>query len=60
LLTSSSHRLFIIPSPQFTRPYLEKVYHKKTGLVEWLKKNALSSCPSTTKKEKKLPNCLPK
>jgi hypothetical protein len=34
------------------RPYLEKSHHKK-GLAEWLKIQALSSCPSTTKKKKK-------
>jgi hypothetical protein len=30
------------------RPYLEKIHHKKE-LVEWLKVQALSSSPSTTK-----------
>jgi hypothetical protein len=32
------------------RPYLKKPF-SKIGLVEWLKVNALSSSPSTTKKE---------
>jgi hypothetical protein len=31
---------------------LKKILHKK-GLVEWLKVKALSSSPSTTKKENK-------
>jgi hypothetical protein len=30
------------------RPYLEKSYHKKIGLVEWLKGKALNSKPSRT------------
>jgi hypothetical protein len=34
------------------RPDLEKTYHKK-GLMEWLKVQALSSIPSTAKREKK-------
>jgi hypothetical protein len=36
------------------RPYLKNSF-TKTGLVEWLKVKALSSSPSTTKKEKKNP-----
>jgi hypothetical protein len=32
------------------RPYLKNTLHKKK-LVEWLKVKALSSSPSTTKKE---------
>jgi hypothetical protein len=32
------------------RPYLEKPF-TKIGLVEWLKVKALSSSPSTTKKQ---------
>jgi hypothetical protein len=35
------------------RSYLKKTHHKK-GLVEWLKVQALSSNPSTTKKKKRL------
>jgi hypothetical protein len=35
------------------RPYLEKLYHKNIGLVEWLKVKALSSSPNATKKKKK-------
>jgi hypothetical protein len=35
------------------RNYLEKPYHKKLGLVEWLKVKALSSSPSTAKKKTK-------
>jgi hypothetical protein len=31
--------------------YLKKPYHKKIGLVEWLKVKALSLSLSTTKKE---------
>jgi hypothetical protein len=34
---------------KFTRPYLEKEKHHKKWLVEWLKVQALSSSPSTTK-----------
>jgi hypothetical protein len=34
---------------EFTKPYLEKTHHKK-GVVEWLKIQALSSSPSTIKK----------
>jgi hypothetical protein len=34
------------------RPYLKKTHHKNV-LVEWLKVKALSSNPSTAKKEKK-------
>jgi hypothetical protein len=34
----------------FTRPYLEKPF-TKIGLVEWLKVKALSSSPSTARKE---------
>jgi hypothetical protein len=34
-------------------PILEKPFHKKIGLVEWLKVKALSSSPGTTKKKKK-------
>jgi hypothetical protein len=33
------------------RPYLEKSF-TKIGLVEWLKVKALSSSPTTTKKQK--------
>jgi hypothetical protein len=33
------------------RPNLEKTQHRN-GLVEWLKEKALSSSPSTAKKEK--------
>jgi hypothetical protein len=36
---------------EFLRPYLEKSF-RKTGLVELLKVKALSSSPSTTKKQK--------
>jgi hypothetical protein len=32
------------------KPYLEKYFTKKIGLVDWLKVKALSSSPSTTKK----------
>jgi hypothetical protein len=32
------------------RPYLEKPFTEKIGLVEWLKVQALNSNPSTTKK----------
>jgi hypothetical protein len=38
------------PGKQFARLYLEKPYHKKIGLVEWLKVKTPSSSPSTTKK----------
>jgi hypothetical protein len=38
------------------RPYLENTLHQK-GLVEWLKVKALSSSPSTAKKEKKRNIC---
>jgi hypothetical protein len=34
------------------RPYLKTPF-TKTGLVEWLKRKALSSSPSTAKKKKK-------
>jgi hypothetical protein len=37
------------PGNKFTRPYLKKPF-TKIGLVEWLKVKALSSSPSTTKK----------
>jgi hypothetical protein len=40
------------PGKEFVRLYLEEAHHKK-GLVEWLKVEALSSNPSTTKKKKK-------
>jgi hypothetical protein len=43
------------PAPQFLRPYLENIHHKK-GLVEWLKVQALSSSPNTGKKKKELLN----
>jgi hypothetical protein len=33
------------------RPYFEKTHHRK-GLVEWLKVQAPSSNPGTTKKNK--------
>jgi hypothetical protein len=36
---------------QFVRPHLKKSYHKKIGLVDWLKVKALSSSPSTSKKK---------
>jgi hypothetical protein len=39
------------PGQIFERPYLEKPYHKKIGLVEWLKVKALRSSPNTTKKK---------
>jgi hypothetical protein len=32
------------------RLYLKKIHHKKGGLVEWLKVEALTSNPSTSKK----------
>jgi hypothetical protein len=38
------------------RPYLEKPFTKKVGLVEWLKMKALSSSPSTAKQKKKPPS----
>jgi hypothetical protein len=37
----------------FVRPYLEKPYQKKIGLVEWLKVKALSSSSSTSKRKTK-------
>jgi hypothetical protein len=37
-----------------SRPYLEKIHHKK-GLMEWLKVKALSPSPSTEKKKKEFP-----
>jgi hypothetical protein len=36
------------PGKYFTRPYLKNIHHKK-GLVEWLRAEALSLSPSTTK-----------
>jgi hypothetical protein len=38
----------------FTRPYLEKPYRIKFGLVEWFKVKAFSSSPSAAKKKKKM------
>jgi hypothetical protein len=40
------------------RPYLEKTHHKK-GMEEWFKGNALSSNPSTEKKNQKQGNVTP-
>jgi hypothetical protein len=40
------------PGKYFARPYLEKPF-TKIGLVEWLKVKALSSSPSTAKKQNK-------
>jgi hypothetical protein len=40
------------PGKQFVRPYQEKTHHK-TVLVKWLKVEALSSNPRTTKRKKK-------
>jgi hypothetical protein len=40
------------PGQIVARPYLKKTLHKKE-LKEWLKVKALTSSPSTTKREKK-------
>jgi hypothetical protein len=45
---SGESRFDISLGKQFARPCLEKIQHK-TGPVEWLKVQALSSNPSTSK-----------